>query len=349
MDRRMMLAESMGRRHVMKRRRVHSIRAELVTKSREAALSAVQTFNNPLTQFKSEAFIVLMIIAWTYLLHAYYRREGVEYRYHSRPGQRRRFDRTRRGSYRFWDLERCLNDEQCPVDGHTKNNLKFLIGLRHEIEHQMTLRLDNYLSSRYQACCLNYNYYVKDLFGGRYGLDAHLTYSLQLVELARDQVDLLAAAEEIPRRVKAYIADFDGALTEEEFNSPRYSYRLLFTQKLTGKVGQADQVVEFVSPSAEVAQQIDKQYWVQKEVEKPKYLRKEILGLVHSEGYVGFGGYQHTRLWKALDAKNPGRGYGVEIGGIWYWYERWVEVVREHCRGNAESYQDPHVTETEKS
>ena len=125
----------------MKRRQVHSVRAELLAKSREAALSAVQTFNNPLTQFKSEAFIVLMIIAWTYLLHAHYRHEGVEYRYYTRHGQRRRFDRTRRGSYKYWDLERCLNDERCPVDGHTRNNLKFLIGLRHEIEHQMTLQV----------------------------------------------------------------------------------------------------------------------------------------------------------------------------------------------------------------
>ena len=62
-------------------RRLYSVTNELLTKSREAALSAVQIFNNPLIQFKSESFIVLMIIAWTYLLHAYYRKSGIEYRY----------------------------------------------------------------------------------------------------------------------------------------------------------------------------------------------------------------------------------------------------------------------------
>ena len=51
---------------------------ELLSKSREAALNAVQTFNNPLTVFKAETFIMLIVVAWTYLLHAYYRREGVE-------------------------------------------------------------------------------------------------------------------------------------------------------------------------------------------------------------------------------------------------------------------------------
>ena len=44
----------------------------LLSKSREAALNAVQTFNNPLTAFKAETFIVLMVIAWMYLLHAYF-------------------------------------------------------------------------------------------------------------------------------------------------------------------------------------------------------------------------------------------------------------------------------------
>jgi len=31
------------------------------------------------------------------------------------------------------------------------NNLRFLIGIRHEIEHQMTFRLDNNLSAKFQA------------------------------------------------------------------------------------------------------------------------------------------------------------------------------------------------------
>ena len=51
-------------------------------------MNAVQTFNNPLTTFKTETFIVLMSIAWTYLLHAYYRREHIEYRYFSQGSQK---------------------------------------------------------------------------------------------------------------------------------------------------------------------------------------------------------------------------------------------------------------------
>jgi hypothetical protein len=63
------------------------------------------------------------------------------------------------------ELERCLDDNDCPIDNITKANLKFLIGLRHEIEHQMTTKIDEYLSARFQACCLNYNDFIKQLFG----------------------------------------------------------------------------------------------------------------------------------------------------------------------------------------
>ena len=70
-----------------RKRRIGSIKSELLKKSREAALSAVQIFNNPNIAFKSESYIVLMVIAWTYLLHAYYRESGVEYRYYRQQGK----------------------------------------------------------------------------------------------------------------------------------------------------------------------------------------------------------------------------------------------------------------------
>jgi len=44
-------------------RRVGSIKSELLHKSREAALAAVQIFNNPNITFKSESYLVLMIIS----------------------------------------------------------------------------------------------------------------------------------------------------------------------------------------------------------------------------------------------------------------------------------------------
>src|SRR3972149_1395899 len=94
-------------------RRVFSVKEELLKKSREAALAAVQIFNNPNVTFKSETYVVLMIIAWTYLLHAYYRKQKVDYRYFTQESMRKQYDRTKNGAFKHWELERCLNDKQC--------------------------------------------------------------------------------------------------------------------------------------------------------------------------------------------------------------------------------------------
>ena len=119
----------------MVRKRSPSVKAELLRKSREAALNAVQTFNNPLTTFKTETFIVLMVIAWTYLLHAYYHHKRVEYRYYKPGPKRRKFYRTKSGSFKHWSLSAALATLDVRWMDRTKLNLHFLIGLRHEIEH----------------------------------------------------------------------------------------------------------------------------------------------------------------------------------------------------------------------
>jgi len=41
---------------------VKSVKEELLKKSQEAALTAVKVFNDPLIYFKSETYVVLMVI-----------------------------------------------------------------------------------------------------------------------------------------------------------------------------------------------------------------------------------------------------------------------------------------------
>ena len=147
-------------------------------------MNAVQTFNNPLTTFKTETFIVLMPLAWTYLLHAYYHRERIEYRYFSQGSQKAEVRSERRqGASRYWDLAACLNAPSCPLDGPTKSNLRFLIGLRNEIVHHQSTGVDHQFASRYLACCLNYERYVCDLFGEQHSLRDAAAFTLQFRDI----------------------------------------------------------------------------------------------------------------------------------------------------------------------
>lgn len=106
-----------AKRMATRKRRYGSLATEFVKKAREAMLSAVQIYNNPHVEFKSELFIVTTVIAWTYLLHAYYRKRQIDYRQvDSRAkGKKRKFLRTHRGAVRHWSLEECLIHKDCPL------------------------------------------------------------------------------------------------------------------------------------------------------------------------------------------------------------------------------------------
>jgi Domain of unknown function (DUF3644) len=320
-------------------RRIGSVKTELLNKSREAALAAVQIFNNPNIGFKSESYVVLMVISWTYLLHAYYREKKIEYRYFTKTGQRRCFDKTKHGAKKYWNLERCLNESKSPIDKHTTNNLRFLIGLRHEIEHQMTSRIDDLLSARFQACCLNYNEYIKKLFGDSKGIEKHLSFSLQFSTISTDQKELLEEHPDLPANIQSYIKDFDTVLSDEEFSDLHYAYRILFVPKTANRKGQADRVIEFVKSDSPLAGKVNKEYAVIKEIERPKYLPKQIIELMHKEGYPNFKMHNHTHLWQTMDAKNLYKGFGTMVAGkYWHWYSKWVDKVRKYCAENRETY-----------
>ena len=320
-------------------RRVFSVSKELVKKSQEAALAAVQIFNNPLVTFRSEIFIVLIHIAWTYLLHAYYRKKRIEYRYYNQRGKRKFFKKTAFGADKYWNLGDCLNNTESPVDKNTKNNLFFLIGLRNEIEHQMTRQLDDTVSAKFQACCLNYNYYIKKLFGEKHAVDHLLDFSLQFSSMKEEQIESAPSPDEMPSHIHKFLRDFEDNMSKEEFDSPQYAYRVLFLPKTANSKGQADQVIEFIRLDSPLASEANKVYAAIKETERPKHLPGEIVDIMKQEGFIEFTMNKHTDLWKSLDARNPGKGYGVLVAGkTWYWYERWIEVVRNHCKENAKNY-----------
>lgn len=83
---------------------------------------------------------------------------------------------------------------------------------------------------------------------------------------------------------------------------------------------------------------INAQYLV-KEREKPKFKPRQIVELMREGGFPRFSIYHHTKLWQERDAKREEGRYGTQLpDGSWYWYETWVEVVREHCIDNRELY-----------
>jgi hypothetical protein len=308
---------------------------ELLIKAREAMIAAVHIFNSAGLLFRAELFIVTSIIAWTYLLHAWFRREGIDYRYKQADGSVRK---TRQGADCYWELGKCLRSARCPIPTAAVKNLDFLLELRHEIEHRSTNRIDDAVSAKLQACCLNFNNAIKALFGRQYGLERRLPIALQFVTFSADQRSALKKNSTLPAHVEAFIDAFEHGLTEEEYADQAYRYRVAFVPIVSNRASSADVSIEFVKADSDEGRAINRV--LLKEVDKRRYTAKQVWEMLQAEGYPRFNQQAHTALWKDLDAKNPAQGFGRDgdYKGTWIWYDKWVDRVRAHCQEQQDRY-----------
>ena len=100
----------------------------LVIKARESALLALDIYNRPATMFKSEGFIVMMIIAWTSLLHAIFHKKGIKYNHIDDEGNDKYID----GDVKAWELNTCIKEFYNEGVNPVKSNIEFMIGLRNK-------------------------------------------------------------------------------------------------------------------------------------------------------------------------------------------------------------------------
>lgn len=294
---------------------------ELLVKAREAMLAAIATYNNPTIEFKSEMFITNAMIAWTYLMHAFYQTKGVGYAY---DGQI-----TKHGQPKLYELGKCIRLQACPVDRHTVNNLEYLLEIRHEIEHRMTENIDASISAKLQSCVLNFNDYAGEWFGDEYRIDHMLPFSIQLSQISLSQHAQLKGAKGLPQIVETVNVAYEGQLTDEEVSHPRYAYKVYLVPRVSNRANSADEAVEYLHPESEKGREL--QYAI-KEVEKTKHLPGAIVKLMQREGHRWFRMHELTTFWKDIDGKNAAKGFGVDVGGRWLWYDHFLPLVRDYCR-----------------
>ena len=287
----------------------------ILESSLNSAFTAVETYNRPRTQFRIENYIILMVIAWTKLFHAYFQTTmGERYFYKEKNGRFKRID----GEKKAWELAECIKNYQKSVSDNRLSdaavaNLKFFIGIRNKIEHRYwdSAALDILLFGECQSLLYNYENMIVSLFGEDYSLNTSLAYALQFSHL-RATEQLKAQRELLSKDmqdIKKYIDKYKTDLPDDVYNSQEYSVKLLQIPKVSN-TNRSDLSVEFVNWSnlneedkenynkvtAIIKDKIIKQPVSNANMLKPKDVRnavKEKTGVEISQN-------NHTDLWKAF-------------------------------------------------
>lgn len=207
-------------------RRLPTAARDALVKARDSALLAVEVYNKPAVTFKSAAYITLMVIAWTSLLHAVFFRRKVKPYFLKTP---LRYDR-RDGDYRHWDLDECLrryygNDTQNPV----RKNLEFFIPLRNRIEHRSLPELDPSIFGECQAMLLNFDEFIEEEFGPKWCIRQCLSFALQMYPSSEN----LAQAVKKNRAAQAaaqFIERYRSSLAPGVYESGKFAFKALLIQ-----------------------------------------------------------------------------------------------------------------------
>jgi hypothetical protein len=181
---------------------------ERLIRSREAMILAVQVFNSPALRFKSEVFAMLVNVAWTYLLHEHYERKKVKIV--GKDG-------------RSLLLSQMLDRQDCPLSKGMKDNLRTLKILRDDVEHKLLGRADTRWLGLFQACCLNFDKAICELFGSRLTLSYDLSFAIQFTKMNLEQLATLNRYE-IPAHIDAIDARLTEGMTEVQIADRDYPY-----------------------------------------------------------------------------------------------------------------------------
>jgi hypothetical protein len=289
-----------------------------VRKAIEIFKTAVLVYNNNILSTRSETFIVLSIIAWTYLMHARLIGEGVAPVYKNADGTPVLVD----GQEKLWELSYCIERSDVGLSAGEKANLKYLIAIRHAIEHRSTEDINDALQAKVQANALNFLKYLKEKFGTKYDFSHDLAFAIQLQALTLQSANAVKGTTQVAKAVAVVNVLLEGPMTPAEFNDPAYSFRVYVVPKVTNNAKKADQAVIYSPVGSDVEVAI-------KLVERPKYRMTEAIQKLLDDHGLAVSSYKFQQTWKLNDLKNPAKGLVVQLGGQWFWYQEGIDKIRE--------------------
>ena len=258
---------------------------ERLVRSREAMILAVGLFNTPRIAFKAGVFSMLANVAWTYLLHEYFEREGVEI--------------VNAQGYSL-ALSQMIARNDCPLSKGCKQNLFALKEIRDVVEHRTIGPFDLKWLPLFQSTCLNFENALTELFGQRLTLGSDLGFALQFAKLTTDTVAALQGFE-LPPHISALDASLAEKLGEGDADNLEYQFKVIYTLTNASK---AKSHFQFVQPESAEGKEIQNVLIKYKPINdiwpwKPA----EVVMLVAQKSARNFTSDKHQRAWKMYNAR----------------------------------------------
>lgn len=293
---------------------------ERLIKSREAMKMAVSIFNNPTLEFRSETFSMLSNVAWTYLALEFSSRNG-----HSM---------TRKNG-KSVSLADFLKQPYCPFSDGVRNNLKAIIKIRDASEHTLLGPNDSSWMGLFQACCMNYEKTIVDLFGERLSLGSEINFALQFSGLKIGQAEEMAKSD-LPDVIKAVNSEIYRGMSSEAKDDLEFEFSVVYTTVASSK---SKAKFNFVSPASaeglEIANVLVKH---KPSADTHPYKPKDVITLVRKRIEAKFSGHQHTQLWKKHKVRPDGNSAEPDKTNLDYCYynptfktytynESWVDLI----------------------
>lgn len=253
---------------------------ERLIRAREAMILAVQIFNSAALRFKAEVFTVLVNIAWTYLFHEHYGRKGVT---------------VVAANGNSLLLSKMIERGDFPLSEGVRENLRAINKLRDKVEHLLLGKADVNWLPLFQACCLNFDKAICDLFGPRLTLSSELSFALQFARLNIEQATILNKYE-IPEHIAAVDAHLMQGLTDAQRANTEFQFRVIYTLDAASK-GKSH--FQFFKPDSAEGKEIHNVLGYLK-IADEMYPHKpaNVVKLVKQKAGAAFSTNDHIKAWR---------------------------------------------------
>jgi hypothetical protein len=269
-----------------------------IEKAYSCALLAVEIYNKPIISFRSEGYIVQMMIAWTSLFHAIFLKDGIAITYNKDEPDN------------FLDLRKCIKKYNGILKKEISANLGLLVDIRDVIVHRDNTSIDDELFGYCQACLNNFNEVLVESFGNKYQLHNTLAYSLQFSKkYTNSQIDSIKKyRHQDENKFSSVLEKYNEELASKEpeiFRSQSYCFRVYIIPKAV-KENRSDGSIEFINydnKDSEIVDELDKAILLIKETRAggEYYKFKQVVTTVEEKlrfkmrpGWK-FSSYQHLK------------------------------------------------------